>query len=419
MISSFCTDLVVSAFLREARSYGRSWSEYHLGGFEVFDGMQTVTGDSGLITLAHELGRTVHHDGARVLISRAWIGGQVRGDQSKTVGKKRSRHASVEPFAIEFVRSLEWSPALQGLINRKNGSTSTRSNISAFMHLVLFGLYCRLRHLHQLIERKDVETFRRVLYAGCSGDYDLIEHENAFLSDAGSCTVLQAKQIVAFWQGGVCGLHSHDQIKARLTQAVNDDRPALFDWVKHAFAQRLFQIDQNWIRNRQYLASYRRKQARFPDWLMVQVSRFADAHHARRLLGIGHVEAVHWLIPMNDGENLSRLGMVFPEDSILTDTIRNVWTTPVAGAAPFPSVQPVALANSDSYPDATIRDQDMLHLTDSVTAIFEPTNQARSVERIIVDTDALDDGSDPEVVEESQAALQVFFSPSLCLVTCL
>ena len=110
---------------------------------------------------------------------------------------------------------------------------------------------------------------------------------------------------------------------------------------------------------------------------------------------------------------------LFPEDSILTDKIRNVWTTPVAGAAPFPSVQPVALANSDSYPDATIRDQDMLHLTDSVTAIFEPTNQARSVERIIVDTDALDDGSDPEVVEESQAALQVFFSPSLCLVTCL
>ena len=401
--------------------YGRSWSEYHLGGVDVFDGVQTVTGDSGLLTLAHDFGRTVHHDGARVLISRAWIGGQVHGDQPKTAAKKKSRHAIVEPFAIAFVRSLEWSASLQGLIIRKNGSTPTRSNISAFMHLVLFGLYCRLRHLHDLIERKDAETFRRVLYSGCSDDYELIEHENKFLSDAGSCSVLQAKQIVAFWQGGVCGLHSHEQIKGRLTQVANDDKPGLFLWVQGAFSSRRFQIDSHWIRNREYVAAYRRKDTRLPGWLIDQVLRFVDSHHERRLLVIGHVEPVNWLIPMNADEDFIRLRMQFPDDSILTDKIREVWTMPIAGAAaqfqmtPVLSVHPVTLSNSDSHLDATIGDQDMSHLTDSVTAIFEPTNQARSVERIVVDTDALDDGGDPELVEESQAAPQVFFCEYFCV----
>ena len=53
------------------------------------------------------------------LTSRVRIGGQVHGDRSKATPKKSSRQASVEPFAIAFVRSLDWTPALTSLFDQK------------------------------------------------------------------------------------------------------------------------------------------------------------------------------------------------------------------------------------------------------------------------------------------------------------
>jgi hypothetical protein len=278
------------------------------------------------------------------------------------------------------------------------------------MQLVLFGLYCRLRHLHALVEEKYAETCRRVLYSGCADDQALVRRENGFLDDGETCDLPLAKQIVAFWQGGGCGLHTPQQIRDNLNRVMDGEKqPYLFKWIREAFNNGRFQIDESWIQKRSYVASYRKKGCRLPAWVLEQVSRFADSYHVRRLLEIGHVEAVDWVIPMDADENLERYGMRFPDDSILTDQIRNVWTRPEVNAvvqSQIPSVSP--LNPVASHLDAShIGDQDMMHLSDSVIAIFEPTNQARSVERVGIDAAALED--DFEIVEETQTMAQVLF----------
>ena len=49
-----------------------------------------------------------------------------------------------------------------------------------------------------------------------------------------------------------------------------------------------------------------------------------------------------------------------------------------------------------------ISELDMSHLADSMTAIFEPTNQARSLERVGLDSEVLEEDGDTEVVLSTQ-----------------
>ena len=372
--------------------YGRSWSEYRLDGVDAFDSVVTVTGDGGLLTLAHEPNRMVHKDGMRQLISRVWLGGGVHDHNNTTPTRGRNAQRQPEPFAIAFTSSLVWTDGLAQSIPQK----SSRAYICAFMHLVLFGLYCRLRHLFELIDNKDALTFRRVLYSGCAEDDALISKEISFLPDARSCSPVQAKQIIAFWQSGVCGLHSADQIRDNL----KDPKPELFTWVQNAFNSRLFQIDRDWLNDRHFIALYRRKDARLPEWVQNAVKGFASNKH---LLCIGHVCEVDWLVPKNGDENLDLLNMREADSSILTDKVRLVWTEPQVhdDALPQPFsdaiVQPVS--NAQHF---DISELDMSHLADSMTAIFEPTNQARSLERVGLDSEVLEEDGDTEVVLSTQ-----------------
>ena len=387
--------LVISKFCQEAREYGRSWSEYNLDGVGAFDRVETVTGEAGLLTLAHEHGRMVHREGTRHLISRVWLGGGVQDQTSSTPIRRRQAMPIVEEFAATFMRSLDWTEDLAQCFRK----SEFRTHVCAFMHLVLFGLYCRLRHLFELIESKDVQTFRRVLYSGCSGDDVLESKETKYLRDAGTCTVSQAKHIVAFWQAGVCGLHSFDQIRDNLRKKQRDD-PDLFRWIENAFKTKAFQIDKDWLHNRPLVASYRRKEDCVPRWVKTEVKKFAKQQRLSHLLEIGHPFAVEWIVPRNADENLSELGMGEADSSILTDKIREVWTQPESFDPPITSpstTHPVLDSQQSDIPQA-----DLLHVTDSVTAIFEPTNQARSVERVAIRGEDMEEDEETEMVPATQ-----------------
>jgi hypothetical protein len=381
--------------------------------------VETVTGDAGLLTLAHDGDRMVHHAGKDSLISRVWVGGNVQDPKNTTPtrgqGRRHRSTSQVESFAVDFMRSLEWNDALLPV----NPPKRSRSHVCAFMHLVLFGLYCRLRHLFDLIERKDAATFRRVLYSGCCGDSRLVSTEVEFLSGAGNCSSVFAKQMLAFWQGGICGLHGPELIFKTLQRVVADENQDLFNFIQRAFKSDLFQIDRCWLGKREFMSAYRRKEAQLlPDWLITEVKRFAKPTHQRLLLVIGHVEAASWIVPRAPDENLLELGMAEADAEILTERIRSVWKEPsneVEAQLDFCAVSPAPPATNliDGRPE--VSDVDMALLVDSVTAIFEPTNQARSVERALVD-----DMEDASEIVEPTPEIQVFPSSmfSISFLSC-
>ena len=395
-------ELIIPAFCREARKYGRSWTEYNLDGVEAFDSIETVTGEAGLLTLAHEPGRMVHRDGKRQLISRVWLGGPAQDHNRATPTRRRQPMTSAEPFAVAFNRSLDWTEDLARCIQRPSDSdVQNRAYVCAFMHLVLFGLFCRLRHLSELIESKDVQTFHRVLYSGCSGDDVLVSKETEYLSDARDCTYTQAKQIVAFWQAGICGLHSFEQIHDNLKKRARHD-PDMFRWIESSFKSKAFQIDKDWLDKRNFIASYRRKEACIPKWVASGVKRFAKRQNLPHLLEIGHVCAVDWIVPRSAAEVLDDIGMTEADSSILTDNIREVWTQPESNdpaehhSITMPNNAVMNAQQSD------IAQVDMMHLADSITAIFEPSNQARSLEQVAIHAEDHDEGEDAEMVPATQ-----------------
>jgi hypothetical protein len=371
-----------------------------LDGVDAFDSVDTVTGDSGLLTLAHEPNRMVHREGKFHLISHVWLGGGLPDHENITPTRGRStQRQPTAPFATAFNSSLDWTEGLAQSIP----STSKRAYICAFMHLVLFGLFCRLRHLSKLIEAKDELTFRRVLYSGCAADEDLVSKEIGYLRDAGSCSPVQARQIIAFWQSGVCGLHTADQIKDNLRNPSQD----VFDWVQRAFNSRAFQIDRDWLNARVFLASYRRKDAHLPKWVATEVKGFGNKH----LLCIGHVFSVDWVVPRNADEDLISLGMQEAPSSILTDSIRHVWSEPQISDDAI--LQPMSLVQHiTSAQHFNISEDDMTHLFDSMTAILEPSSQARSVERVVIDSEVLEEDGETEVVSLTQTSQVIlpFFS---------
>ena len=335
---SFFLAILVPAFFHEALLYGKSWTELQLNGTGPFDGIETITGDAGLLTLAHEPTRKIHKNGLKTLLSRVWVGDVAKGKELGVKGKRAKDPLIVreDAFATPFLKSLVFTPDLERLTVKVPVNSKTprqRGSVCAFMQVVLVSLFCRLRHLQTLITGNDISTFHRLLYTGCYGDKDLVAAELKFVDIVEDCTAVDAKNILAFWQAGICGLHSynvvHDNIKG-VAQKVG-----VHNWMVKILSNGTFNLDRDWLLNRKFQARYRSKIAILPKW---DVSCFSTSGSRVPIIvtSIGHLEKLAWIVPRNDIESLDSLDMEEAPGSILTAEIKAVWNQPDVSDCAFP-----------------------------------------------------------------------------------
>ena len=380
-----------------------------MDGTDPFGGVDTISGDAGLLTLVHQIDRTVHKQGLKTLLCHVWVGG---APTEECLPSRPERPSFAEPF----LKSLAWTTALKGLTDDK--PVGKRAHVCAHMLLVLVSLFCRIRHLHALISNGDAKTFHQLLYAGiCSTEVALQQNELKFLDEVLCCTPRDAKQIIAFWQAGICGLHSYDIIRDNLVRLGKNK--CTFDWLKKVIFEGEFQIDRDWLLNRSFLVDYRRHDAELPVWILP-----TDSGNGLIKTSIGHLCPLNWIIPRTRDEDVAVLGISEPvPESIVTDDIRAIWAIgekimnpdqpnpllPDAGSiesshvsGPF-SVLDETTQRCDREIQGDVATLDIWDTQDAVSAIFEPSNQARLLENFAA---AMSDNL--IVQDDAQSVTEVF-----------
>ena len=259
------------------------------------------------------------------------MGGIGKENDVAAKGKRVKADEKVVDFALPFIKSLAFTGDLERLTSKVSPSSKAprqRGSVCAFMQVVLVSLFCRLRHLQKLISANDVTTFNQVLYSGCSSNRELMATELQFAEIVDECTAVDAKNIIAFWQAGICGLHSYNVVHDNIKGVAQ--KTAVHSWMIKMLGDGTFDLDRDWLLNRRFLANYRSKSllATLPKW---DVSCFSKSGSRTPTIftSIGHIDKVAWIVPRNDSENVEFLSMEEAPESILTAEIKAVWNQPI------------------------------------------------------------------------------------------
>ena len=319
---------LIPTFSQQARSYGRLWDNFNMFGSEPF-GPNTIiqrstVGDDGLLTFAHTKIKSqdrVRSSGKNVLLSRSWVGtGALADFKAKT---------NVPDWANPFLKSLELTDVMKAIDSERPLNPQTkkvlRIHLNVFIIVVIIGIFCRLRHLHYLIGCGDCSKFLTLLYLGCQEDIELKKKELSFLPEINSLTTSMVKEILAFWQSGVLGMHSSNTIKDKISAVASDSRKMSF--VTRLLKEELFQIDRDWLLNRPFMKAYRENSKTdpliLPTWVddFVKDSDDIPSHMQKHWKSLSHVSA-DWILPRTIEENETAQNI--PEN-LVSIAIRAVW----------------------------------------------------------------------------------------------
>jgi len=331
------SDCLLVLFLHQAQSYGRLWNNDCLGGFGMFGIDQDFNGpqlsslaDSGLLTLAHprDPNRSVSSKARMVLLSRSWtsLPQQSSAAQATIRQGSVSHPAWAKPFFDGLIWPFEFNFAhipsflVQRIERGMKPKTEKRAYINAFMLVVLCGLYCRLQHLKAICVSQNYVAFKTLLLEGCKHGDELWQAELKFFDQITDITLTLAKDMLAFYQSGILGLHSCETVCEKLKNLPT----AQADFIKALIQGGRFQIDQHWLLDRVYMQAYRAKIAKLelPDWVpgfAVQFGNYTTSHHMKH---VSHTPTF-WIFPRVKDEVLEVCGEAIPV------ALRNVVKVPV------------------------------------------------------------------------------------------
>ena len=316
------SECLLVLFLHQAHLYGRLWTNDCLGGFGMFGSDRDISGlresslvDAGLLTLAHPKNpnRAVSTFGRLTLLKRSWTSMTQGSSAAQAVIRDSSvSHPSwakpffdglIWPFEFDFAHiptCLE-EPIQVGTRAPKVPEVQKKAYVNAFMIAVLCGLYCRLMHLKSVCVSQDYDAFTTLLFEGCKFGDDLWKSELFFFDKLSEITPSLAKEILAFYQSGILGLHSstsvYDKLKGLLPQHT--------DFVKRVMEDGRFQIDQHWLLDRAFVQSYRAKLStvKLPDWVGEYGQKFGSASTMKHLVQVVHIPTF-WILPRTKDEAL-------------------------------------------------------------------------------------------------------------------
>ena len=322
------SECLLVLFQHQAHSYGRLWTSECLGGVGMFGHDQDFSGsrqsnlvDAGLLTLVHPKNpnRIVANNGKLVLLCRSWpsIPRQTSTAPVPRPGNEGTvSHPSwSKPFfdCLVWLREFDWAlfpSALEETIphNAKlpkpdKAEKPKRVHMNVFMIVVTSGLFCRVMHLKALSASQNYAAFKTLLFDGCSHEDPLWQAEIKFLDTMKSVLTLGvAKEILAFYQSGILGMHSCSTVCEKLRNLPDGQ---LTD-IKELMRTGQFQIDKHWLLNRAFMQAYRAKSTdlEMPIWVAAFVRAHSARHTALHMGGVNHV-AVPWIIPRYKEEALT------------------------------------------------------------------------------------------------------------------
>jgi hypothetical protein len=315
-------ECLLPLFLHQAHTYGRFWDNDRLAGFAMFGIDQDTNAplssslvDAGLLTLVHPKvpNRAVSAVGRLVLLSRSWTSIPRPCSTSHSASRRGSSAALTQPsWAKPFFDGLIWLHEFEfahipdrlgePIARSATVPTSTkRIFINAFMTVVLCALYCRLEHIKSVCKSQNYDAFRTLLCEGCEFGDDLFKAELTFFDGLSKFTKTNAREILAFYQSGLLGLHSSEAVyqkirKLPVPQAVH---------IKQLLQQGTFHVDQHWLSDRRFMQQYRAKLVSvvLPDWVDRFVETFSTNQTRTIMLQLNHSPAL-WIIPRFKNEDL-------------------------------------------------------------------------------------------------------------------
>jgi len=361
-------------FLHQAQSYGRLWTNECLGGFGAFGCDQDFSSssssslvDAGLLTLAHPKipNRAVSHKSRLVLLSRSWTSIPRRTPAAPILRRVNEGTAIHPPWSKAFFDGLIW-PREFDLAHISNPNpegnppkSKSRIHMNVFMTVVSIGLFCRVMHLKALSLSQKRAAFTKLLFEGCVHGDDLFEAELKFLDNmkaSDKClglTINVTREIMAFYQSGILGLHSCTTVFDKL-KSLSDEQ---FADIKQLFRDGRFQIDQHWLLDSRFMQAYRARSANLemPTWIGDFVRAHSVNHTRKHMEGINHVP-VHWILPR------------------FKDEILEISTSPIPNAIrsfvrPIPEVHEIADADAPSLDEISPDWLDAVPLAEQTSAV--------------------------------------------------
>ena len=302
-------------FLHQAKSYGRLWNNDCLGGFGMFGIDQDLNGpqfsslvDAGLLTLAHakDPKRTVMSTSRLVLLSRCWnaLPQHSSAAQAAILSGSVSHPSWAQPFFDGLNLHFEFDFAhIPSCLNQeiargsKLPTAKTKVHINAFMIAVLCGLFCRLMHLKAVCVSRNYDAFRTLLLEGCKRGDELWKAELIFFDKLSEITPSLTKEMLAFYQSGILGLHTSETVCNKL-KTLSRQLPAQAAFIKGLMQEGTFQIDEHWLLDRRFMQAYRARldELKLPDWVSKFATQFGNSTTSFHMQNVTHV-ATLWIVP--------------------------------------------------------------------------------------------------------------------------